>query len=81
GTGTSFDWEKVARLRDGIPPDIRLIAAGGLSPENVGEALGLLRPHLVDVSSGVERAPGIKDPRRVSRFIQAVRMAEQGGSR
>ena len=50
--------------------------AGGLTPENVGEAIALLNPYGVDVSSGVERSPGHKDPRRVRAFVDAVRTAE-----
>lgn len=72
GTGTRFPWDEVAaRLRE-LPSGVRLIAAGGLRPENVADAVRILRPHAVDVSSGVERAPGQKDPRAVHDFVQAV---------
>ena len=58
-----------------IPPHPRLILAGGLTPENVAERLGLVRPWMVDVASGVESSPGRKDPEKVRRFIHAVRSA------
>lgn len=68
GTGTTFAWERIADL-GGFP----LILAGGLTPDNVGEAVRLLRPYAVDVSGGVETAPGIKDAGKVGRFITAVK--------
>jgi phosphoribosylanthranilate isomerase len=72
GTGTSFDWQEARRgfLRAGSP--LRLIAAGGLTPENVGQAIEALQPWGVDVVSGVESAPGKKDPARVRAFLRAV---------
>jgi phosphoribosylanthranilate isomerase len=73
GTGETFDWalvRKVAQKR-------RIILAGGLTPENVGEAIRLVRPYAVDVASGVEYSPGRKDHERVSRFVEAVRMSDQ----
>ncbi len=73
GAGVGFSWEGVARLRDRIPPELRLIAAGGLNPGNVATAVAQLRPELVDVSSGVEGAPGIKDPDKIRDFIRAAR--------
>jgi phosphoribosylanthranilate isomerase len=51
----------------------RMVLAGGLSPETVGEAVGLVEPDVVDVSSGVEFRPGIKDPSKMHRFVEAVR--------
>jgi phosphoribosylanthranilate isomerase len=71
GTGTSFDWgaaERAARTRPGP-----LVVAGGLTAANVGEAIETLAPDIVDVSSGVESAPGIKDHARIAEFIDAVR--------
>lgn len=73
GTGTRFDWAAVAARLGALPDGLRLVAAGGLRPENVAEAVRTLRPHAVDVSSGVESAPGIKDPAAVRRFVRAVR--------
>ena len=72
GTGARFPWDEVAARRGELPAGVRLIAAGGLRPENVAEAVRILRPHAVDVSSGVEAAPGQKDPRAVRDFVQAV---------
>ncbi|MCC7329435.1 MAG: phosphoribosylanthranilate isomerase [Gammaproteobacteria bacterium] len=73
GTGEAPDWDRAARLA----PLTRLVLAGGLTPENVGEAIRRVRPWGVDVSSGVESTRGIKDPERVRAFIAAVRRAEQ----
>jgi len=73
GTGVAFDW---AAARDSFieqAPHVRLIAAGGLSPDNVEHAIQTLQPWGVDVSSGVEWAPGRKDPQRVKAFLQAAR--------
>jgi len=53
--------------------------AGGLTPDNVGEAIAEVHPHAVDVSSGVERLPGRKDPVRLRAFVEAVRAAEMAG--
>ncbi len=72
GTGEVFDWMQVPQ---GYHKPI--ILAGGLKPENVGEAILATKVYAVDVSSGVESAPGIKDHRRVSDFMRAVRAAEQ----
>jgi phosphoribosylanthranilate isomerase len=69
GTGASFSWHEVVAARDGIPPDLELAVAGGLTPENVREAISALRPDVVDVSSGVESAPGVKDLKLVRAFI------------
>jgi len=70
GSGRSFDW-KIAR---GLPGP--LIVSGGLHAGNVGEVIRLLRPYAVDVSSGVEAAPGRKDRAKVVAFVQAVREAD-----
>lgn len=75
GGGEVFDW----RLTDEIPSGLRLILAGGLTPENVAEAVAYVRPWGVDVSSGVEAEPGRKDALKVKRFIAAAREAEPPG--
>lgn len=76
GTGVALDWQglqdAIAALRSTVP-DVTLILAGGLRPENVAHAIQLLRPDVVDVSSGVESAPGVKDPARIQRFVAAAR--------
>lgn len=74
GTGHKAPWELLAGFDPGVP----VILAGGLTPENVADAIALVRPWGVDVASGVESAPGRKDPDKVARFIQAVRDAEPG---
>ncbi|MFO7982806.1 MAG: phosphoribosylanthranilate isomerase [Desulfuromonadales bacterium] len=66
GTGQAFDWGLVAE----VAARRNLILAGGLGPENVSEAVETVRPYAVDVSSGVEIAPGRKDPERVAAFIR-----------
>jgi phosphoribosylanthranilate isomerase len=71
GSGRVFDWS----LAEGAPSGLRLMLAGGLNPENVAEAIAKVRPWGVDVSSGVESAPGVKDPRLVRTFIKAAREA------
>lgn len=70
GTGQSFDWSLASRAA-GRP----FILAGGLTPENVAAAVRSVRPYAVDVSSGVEAAPGRKDPAKVEAFIQAAKTA------
>lgn len=81
GTGTSFAWEDVGPIRERIPSDLTVVAAGGLDAENVVEAVRTLSPDVVDVSSGVESEPGIKDPERVRAFVEAVRAAPARGGR
>lgn len=73
GTGHTLDWRALAAAQ--LPRE-RLVLAGGLRPSNVDGAIRLLRPLAVDVSSGVERAPGIKDPRLVRTFFGAVAGAD-----
>ena len=72
GTGKSFDWELVARRRSKVP----MVLAGGLAPDNVGEAISLAHPFAVDVVSGVEAEPGRKDHAKVEAFIRAVAAAD-----
>jgi phosphoribosylanthranilate isomerase len=73
GTGTTFEWGDVAAVRAQIPPELTVIAAGGLNLLNVGEAVSVLGPDVVDVSSGVEVELGQKDEGRIRAFIGAVR--------
>ena len=73
GTGVPFDWSLVANLAEQVP---FLMLAGGLSPTNVAQAVRAVRPDAVDVSSGVERMPGRKDPAQVKAFIEASRGVE-----
>jgi phosphoribosylanthranilate isomerase len=68
GTGRTFDWALVAQRRSKVP----LILSGGLTPENVAEGIAAVHPWGVDVASGVESAPGIKDPAKVEAFIAAA---------
>jgi phosphoribosylanthranilate isomerase len=75
GTGVAFDWAAARRLFAAAPSGVRLIVAGGLTPENVAEAIGELAPWGVAVSSGVEVSVGRKDPDRLARFIDHARAA------
>ncbi len=77
GTGQKFDWERVQPWAGIINSISKLIVAGGLRPGNVQEAIHILHPWGVDVSSGVEHEPGKKDPRKVRAFVQAVRAMEE----
>jgi len=69
GTGHVAPWHLLAGFDPGVP----VILAGGLTPENVTEAVAAVRPWGVDVASGVESSPGVKDPDKVERFVRAVR--------
>jgi phosphoribosylanthranilate isomerase len=71
GSGISLPLA-IAREARGRLAGRRMALAGGLTPETVGEAVALVRPDIVDVSSGVERQPGIKDPEKISRFLEAA---------
>ncbi|MEP7381001.1 MAG: phosphoribosylanthranilate isomerase [Gemmatimonadota bacterium] len=77
GTGRTFDWaavrDQLALLRAQRP----VILAGGLRPDNVARAIGIFAPDVVDVSSGVEQSPGIKDPARMRAFADAVHGVDQ----
>jgi phosphoribosylanthranilate isomerase len=75
GTGQPFDWAAVAAALAPMRRRARLIVAGGLNPDNVAAAVSQLRPDVVDVSSGVESAPGVKDSILMSRFVEAARSA------
>jgi phosphoribosylanthranilate isomerase len=72
GTGESFDWE-LARKHPGTPP---VVLSGGLTADNVGEAIEKARPFGVDVASGTEAAPGRKDPAKLEAFVRAVEAAD-----
>ena len=72
GLGKSFDW----RLLENLDPGVPFMLSGGLDAGNVGEALRITRARAVDVSSGVERAPGEKDPDKIRAFVRAARAAE-----
>jgi phosphoribosylanthranilate isomerase len=72
GLGRPFDWS----LLKGLDPGLPFMLSGGLEPGNVGQALEVTRAPAVDVSSGVERLPGVKDPAKIKAFIRAVRAAD-----
>lgn len=69
GTGRTFDWELLGAHHSAVP----FIVAGGLNPGNVTEAIRITRPDAVDVASGVERSPGVKDHERMAGFFEAAR--------
>jgi phosphoribosylanthranilate isomerase len=72
GTGVTANWNSAAQLAQKIP----LLLAGGLTPDNVAEAIHQVQPWGVDVASGVESAPGVKDPSKMKAFVQAVKRLE-----
>ena len=73
GTGETFEWGLASRHRPGIP----LVLSGGLTPENVGEGVEVVRPFAVDTASGTEAAPGVKDPEKLEAFFAAVATASE----
>jgi phosphoribosylanthranilate isomerase len=73
GTGETFAWE-LAREHGGEPP---VVLSGGLTPENVGDAIGAARPFAVDTASGTEAEPGRKDPAKLKAFFRAVEAADR----
>jgi phosphoribosylanthranilate isomerase len=73
GTGVPIQWARIAGVIAGIRARGRLVLAGGLSPGNVEEAVAALHPDIVDVSSGVESASGVKDHARMRAFFRAAR--------
>ncbi len=72
GTGETFNWELARRHRGAGAP---LVLSGGLTPDNVGEAIAAVAPQAVDVASGTEAAPGVKDPAKLAAFFRAVEAA------
>lgn len=80
GTGVALDWsglvDSLGSLRAQLP-SLRIVLAGGLRPSNVSEAIRLLSPSVVDVSSGVESAPGVKDPALIQQFVRAAQAATE----
>lgn len=76
GTGVAYDWHAAAAQFQGSNLSKRLVIAGGLTPENVAEAIRILNPWGVDVVSGVEASPGRKDPEKVRAFIASARAAQ-----
>jgi len=80
GTGVAFDWEAAGETIF-APGSLKLVAAGGLTPANVAQAVAILSPWGVDVASGVEAAPGRKDPGKVAAFVSNARTASGLASR
>jgi phosphoribosylanthranilate isomerase len=81
GTGKTFDWSKAVPIAQGMRQvGLKLVVAGGLTPENVSEAIEILKPWGVDVASGVEARPGKKDSEKVRAFVRAVREADRRAS-
>jgi phosphoribosylanthranilate isomerase len=74
GHGQTFDWAILERVTGRMP----FMLSGGLTADNVAAAISATRPMAVDVSSGVESAPGVKDSELIRRFLQAVKAAKQG---
>ena len=77
GTGVVHDWDLSLKIRDSVYPT-PLILAGGLNPENVADAVMKVKPYGVDVSSGVEKAPGVKDSSRVIEFVRRAKSVDIG---
>ncbi|MGC2370143.1 MAG: phosphoribosylanthranilate isomerase [Candidatus Sulfotelmatobacter sp.] len=76
GTGKTFNWHEAESAVESLSRHQRIVIAGGLTSENVSQAMGILKPWGVDVASGVEARPGKKDPERVRAFVRAVREAD-----
>ena len=77
GTGRTLDWRGLGTALDVVRHEAPLVLAGGLTPENVAAAIAALGPDVVDVSSGIERAPGIKDHVKMRAFADAARLAHR----
>lgn len=73
GNGATFDWS----ILDDLPDDFKFMLSGGLTVENVGDAVRTVKPFAVDVSSGVESSPGVKDDDLIMRFIEAAKLLDQ----
>jgi phosphoribosylanthranilate isomerase len=80
GTGIENDWPAIESAIASTKIELPLIAAGGLTPENVGTVVKRLRPFAVDVSSGIEESRGIKSVDKMNRFASEVRLADQNGN-
>jgi phosphoribosylanthranilate isomerase len=76
GTGRLADWAAVVAAKEAYP-GLPVLLAGGLTPHNVGDAIRCVRPYMVDVASGVESAPGVKDPALMRAFAAAVWRADR----
>jgi len=74
GSGTTFDWALAQGARRRYPA-MHIVLAGGITPDNVGEAIAAVQPWAVDVASGVEAGPGVKDPDKITRLVAAARAA------
>lgn len=70
GTGETFEWQRLSSLKESADTDIPFILAGGLTPENVDQAVASVKPYAIDVSGGVEQSPGIKSPELIQQFIE-----------
>jgi len=81
GSGVRFPWDLLVPLRGRFPDDLTFVAAGGLTPDNIDEAVRRMSPDVVDVSSGVEITQGVKEPGRVRSFIRGARSAAHDTSR
>lgn len=75
GSGVQVPWDRLGESLDALDYHPRIVLAGGLTPENVAEAIDLVAPNVVDVSSGVEASIGVKDHARIRAFVAAVRSA------
>jgi phosphoribosylanthranilate isomerase len=76
GTGETFDWSLVRARRSKVP----LILSGGLTPENLAEAIDVVAPYAVDTASGTESAPGHKDPAKLRAFFDAARVSRESSA-
>jgi len=77
GEGAAFDWSALAPKLEDYP--LPIFVAGGITPENAGDAVRALRPYAIDVSSGVEDEPGVKNPGKIRALCAAVRAADAAG--